>query len=633
MRPVAGTHTLFPAIGVGGVLGLVALCQAVAWAEPGVIRFPAGTHMQVVGVHPGDRAGAAVAGIGDFNGDRIPDVAVGAPGTRAKGRGAPGAAYVVFGRRRGPSTVRLAALGHAGMRIAGARSGDRLGTSVAAIGDVNRDGLSDVALGAPGVDRGTHRDAGAVYVLFGSRRAGGVRIDRLGAGGLEIFGTQTYAGVGDSISGSGDVNGDGIPDMALGLLEQRASRTPTARVVLGPLAAGTAPVDSARLRGFQASAPGPRPPSGRRLRPPSRVPVAGVGDVNGDRLDDVAFGDPGGGPFQPSSLSAYVAFGRRKEGSVTTSGGNGFVVFSPSAGFGPLGFGFAVTGRVDATGDSVSDIWTSDVRSGGPGGGETGSVYAFSGRGRAEGTNVTAIDGLLRLREAEPGDALGWSLTVAPDTAGRPGWLVAGAPGRRAKSCRRTGALYMVPLPLRRATTELADSREVHEVVGRRPEGALGQAVADAGDMTGDRVREVVVGAPGWESERGRALAGSAYVLTLPRTRARLADTVGPRLCVRRPALSATRLARRSRLAVSASVDEAATVDARATLRTPDSRLIVMDGRAVSLAGSGRALVELRVPSEATRAARPGARLKLEVWARDRSGNVSRREWKERLER
>ena len=86
-----------------------------------------------------------VAGIGDANGDGEPDLAVGVPETW---NGAlAGRAFVVFGQST-PTTIDLSALGTNGYEIKGAKPIDQTGWAVSAIGDVNKDGLADLALGA-----------------------------------------------------------------------------------------------------------------------------------------------------------------------------------------------------------------------------------------------------------------------------------------------------------------------------------------------------------------------------------------------------------------------------------------------------------------------------------------------------
>lgn len=183
-----------------------------------------------------------VSSVGDMNGDGVDDIAVSAYvavpwGADVK---ATGAAYVVYGKKDLTGLVADAGnLGDTGFAIYGPkRMGDRLGQSIAPAGDVNGDGLADLLVGADGV--GTYgARAGGAAVVYGSRSAATVftapgeksyavfacadgdldfscdssnRVSR----GYWIDGGTANGKVGFSVAGLGDVNGDGVPDFALG---------------------------------------------------------------------------------------------------------------------------------------------------------------------------------------------------------------------------------------------------------------------------------------------------------------------------------------------------------------------------------------------------------------------------------
>ena len=141
-------------------------------------------HYTFDGAANGSRFGDSVAGAGDVNGDGFADVIVGARGA--------GSAYVYSG-----------ADGTVLRRFDGVAAGDRLGSSVAGAGDVNRDGFADVIVGAPRADAGGMDEAGSAYVYSGKD----------GTLLWQFDGAREYAYLGSSVDGAGDVNRDGFADL------------------------------------------------------------------------------------------------------------------------------------------------------------------------------------------------------------------------------------------------------------------------------------------------------------------------------------------------------------------------------------------------------------------------------------
>lgn len=147
-----------------------------------------------IGGPSGSGAGTSMAAVGDVDGDGLVDVAIGAPND--------GTVYILLS----PPTGELA---DAWAVIDG--SGEDAGAMLASPGDFDNDGEIDLAIGAPTSDRGA-TEAGAVY-LFGRLAEG--RSTTADAGTI-LIGAQEGEHVGAAVSLAGDVNRDGLMDLAVG---------------------------------------------------------------------------------------------------------------------------------------------------------------------------------------------------------------------------------------------------------------------------------------------------------------------------------------------------------------------------------------------------------------------------------
>jgi hypothetical protein len=158
-----------------------------------------------------------VVATGDFNGDHVMDLLVGARFADGpdNARQDAGEAYVIFGSPALSGAVDIAA-GEQDVTILGARPGDSLGFSVAGA-DLNGDGIDDIVVGAASSDGPFQErtDPGEVYVIFGSPDLSGT----VDIGGREpdvrLTAAEGFAHVGDSLC-TGDVNDDGLVDLVAG---------------------------------------------------------------------------------------------------------------------------------------------------------------------------------------------------------------------------------------------------------------------------------------------------------------------------------------------------------------------------------------------------------------------------------
>lgn len=168
---------------------------------------------EVLAIDGSDHKGG-VAILGDVNGDGIDDWAVSYATADSLGRHDNGKVYVVYGRTDGvaPSLANVAN-GQGGYLISGRSSGDLAGSSIAAAGDVNGDGLQDLLIHAKGA-KGENDGLGRGYVVYGSKVA--TNLDLTNLENNSFYGRVYTNNVTDSFGAVGDVNGDGYDDIGHG---------------------------------------------------------------------------------------------------------------------------------------------------------------------------------------------------------------------------------------------------------------------------------------------------------------------------------------------------------------------------------------------------------------------------------
>ncbi len=173
------------------------------------------------GIDSFDRSGRSVSGAGDINGDGIDDLIIGAYHADPNGNDSAGETYVVFGSdEEFDASLELSNLnGSNGFVLNGIDIGDFSGWSVSGAGDINGDSIDDLIIGARDADPNGNRDAGETYVIFGSNEGFNASLelsDLDGNNGFVLNGIDSLDFSGRSVSGAGDINGDGIDDLIIG---------------------------------------------------------------------------------------------------------------------------------------------------------------------------------------------------------------------------------------------------------------------------------------------------------------------------------------------------------------------------------------------------------------------------------
>ena len=299
----------------------------------------------VSGVDLDDGIGRAVAGAGDVNGDGYADILIGAPFTDGFGnaKAFAGESYVVFGKANwaGTPTLTVSSLnGTNGVTLYGIDADDSSGISVDGAGDVNGDGFDDIIIGASaadGINNVLESDAGESYIVFGKSSwtaTPTIQLNSLtGTNGFVVYGVSPiyeeeftiHSQSGTTVSGIGDLNGDGYDDVLISAAFATGQDSSTnnlsgqSYVVYGKPDWSLSPTLIVTAldgtNGFTVF--------GVDFNDQSGYWASGAGDFNGDGFADLLIGAPNGdgaGNLKGNAGDSYVVFGGNFTDSATQVG-------------------------------------------------------------------------------------------------------------------------------------------------------------------------------------------------------------------------------------------------------------------------------------------------------------------------
>ena len=461
-----GVDALFSveALDLGGTTWIVnaPVVTFAAWGASGARATRIG------GMAEQSRAGSVVTAAGDVDGDGFADLLVGAPGADIEGVDT-GALYLILGRQGGWGGY-LPIGGPDTYGLPGTEPGGGTGSAVTVLEDGSVRFVT-TEINGPGLVRLQERNGRGDALLDGTSNT-------------IIQGEAPSQQFGTAIASAGDVDGDGKVDLVIGAPGSGIGGDVFIRLTGRETGEPVESLDGPAMTRLSATVVGGQ----------AGAAVAGGGDFTGDGFDDINFGAPGVGPGRGQ---AHIFLGQETGWGGTEFLGVGATIRLDGIGASDrLGTAVAVVG--DVNGDGLADMLVGAPGADG-GAGAAWLVFGTAAPLLAAGQFSIPLTGAgaikLTTRQSTP-DGVGAALAAAGDVNGDgfADMLVGSEAGGAYLVLGRANLTGGSVLTLGGANT-----------VSFQGPGELGTAVSGAGDVDGDGLDDMLIGAPGWGGGDGAA--------------------------------------------------------------------------------------------------------------------------------